>query len=95
MSAANPTADESALRDPMAACTPLPDKLGPVFAKELRQGLRAQRFVTPFVAVQIFAIVAIGADLGIASATDSSASARLSRVVVVIGAWEGPDPAAG
>lgn len=83
MSAANPTVDESALGDPMTACTPLPDKLGPVFAKELRQGLRAQRFVTPFVAIQIFAIVAVGTDLGLTSATGSTSSASLFGNLIV------------
>lgn len=83
MPTANTATTEALPGDPMAACTPLPDKLGPVFAKELRQGLRAQRFVTPFVAIQIFAIIAIGADLGIASATDSSASASLFGELIV------------
>jgi hypothetical protein len=65
MSAAGVTSPSG---DPLAACTPLPDALSPVFAKELRQGLRAHRFVLPFVTAQIFAVIAIGAELGITSA---------------------------
>ncbi|MCB1086941.1 MAG: hypothetical protein KDM63_07840 [Verrucomicrobiae bacterium] len=68
MSAAPAITGSADAIDPMARCTPLPDSIGPVFAKELRQGLRAHRFVLPFVAVQIFAIIAIGAELGITSA---------------------------
>lgn len=75
--------------DPMKSCTPLPDSLGPVFAKELRQGLRAQRFVTPFVAIQIFAIVAIGAELGLSSFQNRSGDAgifgNLITWVIIIG----------
>ncbi len=69
--------------DPMATCTPLPDSLGPVFAKELRQGLRAQRFVTPFVAIQIFAIVAIGAELGLSSFQDHSGGAGIFGNLII------------
>lgn len=52
-----------------APATPMPDFMSPVFVKELRQGLRARRFVLPFVVAQVMAIVAVGTELGIASAT--------------------------
>ncbi len=73
--------------DPLDACTPLPDRLGPVFAKELRQGLRAQRFVSPFVAIQIFAIVAVGVELGLTAAFNGSDDTfgNLVMVVVILG----------
>ncbi|MCB1232758.1 MAG: hypothetical protein KDN19_21110, partial [Verrucomicrobiae bacterium] len=74
--------------DPLEACTPLPDSLGPVFAKELRQGLRAQRFVTPFVAIQIFAIAAIGLELGLTSlfqGSDNDVFGNLVMTVIIIG----------
>lgn len=70
--------------DPMATCTPLPDTIGPVFAKELRQGLRAHRFVLPFVAAQLIALVAIGSELAIASAFDGTASGFGGLVLTVI-----------
>ena len=49
--------------------TPMPDFFSPVFVKELRQGLRAKRFVMPFVIAQVMAIIAVGTELGIASTT--------------------------
>lgn len=58
---------ETIASDPLARCTPLPDTLSPVFAKELRQGLRAHRFVLPFVAVQVFAVIAIATELALSS----------------------------
>jgi hypothetical protein len=58
---------ETIATDPLAQCTPLPDRLSPVFAKELRQGLRAHRFVLPFVALQVFAVIAIAAELVLSS----------------------------
>ncbi|NNE91134.1 MAG: hypothetical protein HKN23_05765 [Verrucomicrobiales bacterium] len=39
--------------------TPIPERFGPVFVKELRQGLRARIFVWPFVALQLLAIFVI------------------------------------
>lgn len=37
----------------------LSDKLGPVFVKELRQGLRAQRFVAPFLTIHALALLIV------------------------------------
>ncbi|MBL9155653.1 MAG: hypothetical protein JNK37_24470 [Verrucomicrobiales bacterium] len=71
--------------DPMAGCTPLPDVIGPVFAKELRQGLRAHRFVLPFVAAQLFALMAIGSELAISSAFhDGSGPGSFGGLVVTV-----------
>ncbi|MCC6882345.1 MAG: hypothetical protein IT576_09365 [Verrucomicrobiales bacterium] len=47
----------------LSGLTPFSDRLGPVVVKELRQGLRADRFVFPFVAAQLLAVVAVGLEL--------------------------------
>lgn len=54
--------------------TPMPDSFSPVFVKELRQGLRAHRFVMPFVIAQVMAIVAVGTELGIAASDHNAGS---------------------
>ncbi len=75
--------------DPMTACTPVPDLFSPVFAKELRQGLRAQRFVTPFVAIHLFVLIAIGTELGLSStfigSNDAGIFGSLVLIVMIIG----------
>lgn len=76
--------ETSKITDPLDACTPLPDRMGPVFAKELRQGLRAQRFVTPFVAIQIFAIVAVGVELGLTSIFSGPGDETFGNLVMVV-----------
>jgi len=52
MVAANPVIDN------MSSMT-FSEKLGPVLVKELRQGLRAQRFVTPFLSIHALAILIV------------------------------------
>lgn len=75
--------------DPLEACTPVPDFFSPVFAKELRQGLRAQRFVTPFVAIHLFAIIAIGTELGLSAtfigSNDAGIFGSLVLIVMILG----------
>ncbi|MCP5539319.1 MAG: hypothetical protein H7A52_04155 [Akkermansiaceae bacterium] len=73
---------------PETVVAPLPDFFSPVFVKELRQGLRAHRFVLPFVAAQIFAVLAVGTEFGIAAIVDAAitgggaSSDLLGRVVM-------------
>ncbi len=50
--------------------TPFPDRLGAVFVKELRQGLRARQFVWPFVAVQLIAIFSVAIEYILRDAAD-------------------------
>ncbi len=50
---------------PRSVLSVFPDRLSPVFVKELRQGLRANWFVWPFIAVQIFAIIAVGIEMAL------------------------------
>ncbi|MEM0926497.1 MAG: hypothetical protein AAGJ83_10705, partial [Planctomycetota bacterium] len=50
----------------------LPEFLGPVTIKEIRQGLRANRFVIPFVALQIFALLAVAAEFVVTTIGDGS-----------------------
>lgn len=50
----------------------LPQFLGPVSIKELRQGLRANRFVIPFVTLQVFSVLAVAAEFAATSVGDGS-----------------------
>ena len=62
------------------------DKLGPVFVKELRQGLRARRFTAPFLIIHALAItiVAIQFALKLASQSGSSAFSELDMFIGVM-----------
>lgn len=69
----SPTMESAASADDSAQFappTPMPDFFSPVFVKELRQGLRARRFIMPFVIAQIMAIIAVGTELGFASTSN-------------------------
>ena len=61
-----------------SALTVFPDRLSPVFVKELRQGLRAQQFVWPFIAVQVFAIAAVGVEMGLVHLATAVGSTGIS-----------------
>ena len=50
---------ESARTDKEPQLIELSDRLSPVFVKELRQGLRANYFVMPFIGAQVLAILAV------------------------------------
>jgi len=69
MESAAASPDDSAQ---FAPPTPMPDVFSPVFVKELRQGLRARRFVMPFVLAQVMAIIAVGTELGFAAAANAT-----------------------
>ena len=51
--------------DAAATLTDFPDKLGPVFVRDLRQGLRTQVFVWAFIIVQASALVTLLLDWGV------------------------------
>lgn len=67
--------------------TPMPDSLSPVFVKELRQGLRAQRFVLPFVMAQVFAVIAIGSEFGISSVAAGAGSTGMIGSLIIVVVW--------
>ena len=48
------------------------DRLGPMVVKELRQGLRARRFVGPFLLIQLLAIFAVLSETALADLSASS-----------------------
>lgn len=55
----NKGADAAGHSGSSAALNDFGDRFGPVLVKELRQGLRARRFVGPFLLVQFVAIIAV------------------------------------
>lgn len=65
MVAANPSADHLPLDT-------FSEKLGPVFVKELRQGLRARSFVAPFLIIHLLAILVVGTQFFIKHFADGS-----------------------
>lgn len=50
----------------LSGLTPFSDRLAPVVVKELRQGLRADRFVVPFIAAQLMAVAGVAFELFLA-----------------------------
>ncbi len=50
------------------------DSLGPMVVKELRQGLRARRFVAPFLLIHVLAIFAVLSEAAVAELATGSAS---------------------
>ncbi|MGL5019211.1 MAG: hypothetical protein ACRDBP_13835 [Luteolibacter sp.] len=50
----------------------LPEGFDPMTAKELRQSLRRGSFVYPFLAIQLFAVVAMGVEFSLGHATESN-----------------------
>lgn len=58
--------------DAATALRDFPDKLGPVFVRDLRQGLRSEVFVWAFLLLQAFALIAIFIDWGAGEVFGSS-----------------------
>jgi len=50
---------ESSLNRETSELAEFSDRFSPVFVKELRQGLRANYFVMPFIGAQVLAIIAV------------------------------------
>ncbi len=73
MSASVPSALPPSSGYPEAALTPFPDRLGPVMVKELRQGLRAHRFVIPFLSIHALCVFAVLLEYGLILWSKSSA----------------------
>jgi hypothetical protein len=51
----------SEVADPLFKSRDLPERLGPMTVKELRQGLRRGLFIYPFIGIHVLAVVAMAA----------------------------------
>ncbi len=58
----------------------LPEGFDPMTAKELRQSLRRGSFVYPFLAIQLFAVVAMAAEFQLGHASESSEYAGMLNI---------------
>lgn len=68
----------------LSGLTPFSDRLAPMVVKELRQGLRAERFVVPFVTAQLIAVLGVGFELFL-SRLESDFGFDLGRGFIVMG----------
>lgn len=62
----------------------LPERLDPMTAKELRQGLRRTGFVLPFLAIQFFALVMIVTEFRSGHGTSASEHAGVLNVMLLV-----------
>lgn len=54
---------------------PFPERLAPVFVKELRQGLRARRFVVPFLSIHALAVILVAIQFALGYFADQNETA--------------------